>query len=201
MEEDFEFGSPEEQKISVDRYEEMLRNQDQYFFDAKAFESIIEYYIDKNDPAKALQVAEYATAQHPYESIFLSRKAFLLMRTQQYAEALDTANKACILEPNSVEICLLKGGIYLHMCEIDTAEELFLKAVELEPDSAEAYFQLGELYQLTGNYEQACVYLKKSLEFNIENEEALHALAFCFDSLGKPEESISFYNEYINNRS
>ena len=52
MEEDFEFGSPEEQKISVDRYEEMLRNEDQYFFDAKAFESIIDYYITKNDPIK-----------------------------------------------------------------------------------------------------------------------------------------------------
>lgn len=32
MEEEFEYGSPEEQKLSVDRYEEMIRNQDQYFF-------------------------------------------------------------------------------------------------------------------------------------------------------------------------
>src|SRR5690606_37230763 len=51
---------------------------------------------------------------------------------------------------------------------------------------------------LTVNYEQAGVYLKKSPEVNSENEEALHALAFCFDSLGKSEESILFYNEYIN---
>ena len=45
MEDDFEFGSPEEQKFSVERYEEMIRNQDQYFFDTQAFEGIIEYYI------------------------------------------------------------------------------------------------------------------------------------------------------------
>jgi hypothetical protein len=30
----------------------MIRNQDQYFFDAQAFENIIDYYIEKNDPAK-----------------------------------------------------------------------------------------------------------------------------------------------------
>ncbi|MGO1723484.1 MAG: tetratricopeptide repeat protein, partial [Sphingobacterium sp.] len=75
MEEDFEFGSPEEQRFSVDRYEEMLRNEDQYFFDAKAFEGIIDYYIYKNDPIKALQVVEFAGAQHPFETTFLIKKA------------------------------------------------------------------------------------------------------------------------------
>lgn len=70
MEEEFEFGSPEEQKFSVDRYEEMIRNEDQYFFDTKAFEGIIDYYMDKNDPIKALQVVDYAINQHPFETNF-----------------------------------------------------------------------------------------------------------------------------------
>ena len=34
----------------------MIRNHDQYFFDAQAFENIIDYYIEKNDPVKAIQV-------------------------------------------------------------------------------------------------------------------------------------------------
>ena len=57
MEEEFEFGFTEDPKFSVERYEEMIRNHDQYFFDAQAFENIIDYYIEKNDPPKALQVA------------------------------------------------------------------------------------------------------------------------------------------------
>ena len=55
MEDDFEFEFSEDPKFSVERYEEMIRNQDQYFFDAQAFENIIDYYIEKNDPIKALQ--------------------------------------------------------------------------------------------------------------------------------------------------
>ena len=47
MEEDFEFDFSEDPRFSVERYEEMIRNQDQYFFDAQAFESIIEYYVEK----------------------------------------------------------------------------------------------------------------------------------------------------------
>jgi hypothetical protein len=45
MEEEFEFGFSEDPKFSVERYEEMIRNQDQYFFDAQAFENIIDYYL------------------------------------------------------------------------------------------------------------------------------------------------------------
>lgn len=80
MEEDFEFENPEERKISVDRYEEMLRNEDQYFFDSKAFEGIIDYYAEKNDPVKALQVTEFAISQHPFDITFLLKQAQLFQR-------------------------------------------------------------------------------------------------------------------------
>lgn len=71
FDDDFEFDNPEEARSSVERYEEMIRNKDQYFFDADAFEKIIDYYIEKNDPIKAMQVVEYALSQHPYASNFL----------------------------------------------------------------------------------------------------------------------------------
>ena len=50
MEEEFFFESNEDAQRSVERYEEMIRNQDQYFFDAGAFEYIVDFYIEKNDP-------------------------------------------------------------------------------------------------------------------------------------------------------
>jgi predicted Zn-dependent protease len=87
MEDEYEFGFAEDPKFSVERYEEMIRNHDQYFFDAHAFESIIDYYIEKNDPAKALQVVEYARAQHPFAAVFLIKQAQLLVVTNQVTEA------------------------------------------------------------------------------------------------------------------
>jgi len=82
MEEEFEFGFTEDPKFSVERYEEMIRNHDQYFFDAQAFENIIDYYIEKNDPAKALQVVEYAVNQHPFAAVFLIKQAQLMVVTK-----------------------------------------------------------------------------------------------------------------------
>ncbi|MGJ1316266.1 tetratricopeptide repeat protein, partial [Sphingobacterium multivorum] len=108
MEEDFEFENPEERKISVDRYEEMLRNEDQYFFDSKAFEGIIDYYTEKNDPVKALQVTEYAISQHPFDITFLLKQAQLFSTIQQYQNALAALDKAELLEASEGDIFLIR---------------------------------------------------------------------------------------------
>src|SRR5476649_2832477 len=100
MEEDFEFDFSEDPRFSVERYEEMIRNKDQYFFDAQAFESIVDYYIEKNDPIKALQVVEYAVAQHPFVATFFIKQAQLFLMTNQIDRAFEALRKAEILEPS-----------------------------------------------------------------------------------------------------
>lgn len=112
MEEEFEFGFSEDPKFSVERYEEMIRNQDQYFFDAQAFENIIDYYIEKNDPIKALQVVEYALSQHPFVSVFLVKQAQLFLVTNQLNKAFAALDKAETLEASDPDIYTLRGTIF-----------------------------------------------------------------------------------------
>lgn len=52
MEEEFEYGSPEEQKLSVDRYEEMIRNQDQYFLTPKLSKGLSNITSIKTTPSR-----------------------------------------------------------------------------------------------------------------------------------------------------
>src|SRR5690606_26130049 len=115
-------NSPEEQKHSVDRYEEMIRNEDQYFFDAIAFESIIDYYSAKNDPAKALQVVDFASSQHPFETVFLLKKARLYAAVQKYEEGLAALEKAEMLEPSEGDINFIRGTILVALDQYDEAE-------------------------------------------------------------------------------
>jgi hypothetical protein len=76
MEEEEFLNNDDQQKqirYSIERYEEMIRNKDAYFFDVDAFVNIVDYYIERNDPVKALQVIEYAQDQHPDSVEFLLR--------------------------------------------------------------------------------------------------------------------------------
>ena len=89
MEEE-EFDHREEEQLikkSVQRYEEMLRKKDEYFFDVDAFISIIDNYIEKNDPVNAMQVIEFASHQHPSSVDFLLKKAQILAMTNQPKKA------------------------------------------------------------------------------------------------------------------
>src|SRR5690606_15215819 len=104
MEDDFDFGFTEDPKYSVERYEEMIRNKDQYFFDSQAFEGIIDFYIEKDDPIKALQVVEYAVSQHPFIAIFFIKQAQLYSIISEYENALQSLSRAETLEPSEIDI-------------------------------------------------------------------------------------------------
>src|SRR6476661_7111380 len=130
-EEEFEFEFSEDPKMSVERYEEMIRNHDQYFFDSQAFENIIDYYIDKNDPIKALQVVEYAVSQHPFAVIFFIKQAQLFVATNQFDKAFDALNKAEILESSESDIYTIRGNIYEGMERSQEALENYEKALGL----------------------------------------------------------------------
>src|SRR3954465_15805363 len=113
MVEDFDsFEEHNQIKYSIERYEEMLRKHDSYFFDVDAFANIIDYYMEKNNPAKALQVIEFAEEQHPSSAEFLLRRAQLLGLFERYEEALAVLEKAEMLFPRDADLYMVKGSIY-----------------------------------------------------------------------------------------
>ncbi len=199
MEEEFLFDFSDDAQRSVERYEEMIRNEDQYFFDAQAFENIIDYYIDKSDPVKALQVIEYALNQHPYAAVFLVKQAQLFFVTDQTERAFLALQKAEMLEASEAEIYILRGNIYNSLERYSEALDNFQIALGFAETTDEILLQIAYVYQNMLDYEQAIVYIKQSLEQNMENKDGLYELAFCYDILDKQEESIQFYQEYIDN--
>src|SRR5438067_385259 len=147
MEEDFEFGFTEDPQFSVERYEEMIRNHDQYFFDAQAFENIIDYYIEKNDPAKALQVVEYARNQHPFAAVFLIKQAQLLVVTNRVSEAFASLDKAALLEASDADIYIIRGNLYENMERYGEALENYEKALGMAEETDDILLHIAYVYQ------------------------------------------------------
>ena len=199
MDEEFEYNDSEELRFSVERYEEMIRNKDQYFFDAQAFEGIIDYFIEKNDPIKALQVVEYAMSQHPYATVFLIKQAQLLVVTNRAQEALELLEKAESLEGSNADIYLIRGSIYEKFELFDQAIEQYNLAIEYAEELDEIHLHIAYAFENLGRYDKAIDHLKLSLQHNSANYEALYELAFCFDILDRPDESIEFYQQFIDN--
>ena len=62
----------EEERLSESlvRFEHMLANNDQYYFDVEDLEELIEHYMERLDLEKAWKVLELASSQHPHSSEF-----------------------------------------------------------------------------------------------------------------------------------
>src|SRR5258706_13190401 len=87
--EDFDFIYDSKKiKQSVKRYEDMNRTRSIGFFDTDVFISIVDHYIDRNEPYKALQVTEHAISQHPYSVEIMLKQAQLYSLVNDYNGAL-----------------------------------------------------------------------------------------------------------------
>ena len=96
-----DYGSEKDVKILLDKYELMLKQNEQYFFDVYEFEELINCYIDeKRNITKALQVCILAIGQHPYSVVFLIRQAQLYGSLNNIHKAMESISKAELMEPS-----------------------------------------------------------------------------------------------------
>ncbi|MBK7431948.1 MAG: tetratricopeptide repeat protein [Bacteroidetes bacterium] len=195
MEEEFLNPRDENNQVrhSIERYEQMIRNKDAYFFDVEAFLNIIDYYIERNDPVKALQVVEFAQSQHPDSVEFLLREAQLLAMVDRYNEALAILDKAEMITPTDADLFMIRGSIYSQQQKFELAIENFNKAIPLADELDLLYLNLAYVYESWGDYDKAINYLALCLEDNPENEVAMYELAFCFEFTERFQDSIDFY--------
>ena len=91
---------------NVDRYEKMLRNKTQDFFDTETIESIAEYYIVKDQLKKALDVVHYGETLYPYHTGFKFKKAEVFLELEKFEDAIEELEKAELYEPFNSELFL-----------------------------------------------------------------------------------------------
>ena len=71
----------------ISRYENMLNNNTQSFFDTHEFEDIADHYIEKGLLGEAMGSMEMASTQYPFSANFLIKKAQILTILERLPEA------------------------------------------------------------------------------------------------------------------
>src|SRR5436190_632705 len=136
-EEEFESTQEDQSQIkhSIERYEEMLRNKDAYFFDVDAFLNIVDFYIERNDPVKELQVIDYAKQQHPASVKYL---------------------KLSLDDNPENEIALYELAFCFEFTDkLNESVEFYKQFIDRCPYSFPAWYNLGNVYNRTSDFDQA----------------------------------------------
>jgi tetratricopeptide (TPR) repeat protein len=184
---------------SLRRFENMINNGENSFFDADELEEIIEYYMQWLNHDIARKAIDYGVAHFPYSTVLKIKKAQYLSTQHFTHEALNLLNEVEQIEQNNFDLYMTRGYIYSQIGLGEQAIENFKKAIPLAEFKDEVYVALGIEFLNEDKPDDALFYFKKAIKSNPKNETALNEISLCFDLTGKSEESISFFTNYIEN--
>jgi tetratricopeptide (TPR) repeat protein len=181
------------------QYNNLKNGRSSIFLEEEAFEKIIDYFDDLEDMGKALEAAEIASDYFPYSAAILLRKADILLATRKYYEALDTLEKAELLDSTDINLYILKTDVYLALDMQEKAVELLEEAIRtVEGDErVELLFELADVYDDYEEFDKVFDCLLLILKEEPTNEEALYKICFWTDFTGRNEESIRLHLEII----
>lgn len=180
------------------RFEEMINNNDEYYFDTSDLEDIIIYYLEIGDISFAEMAMKYALKLHPDSAEVKTKSLEVLLELQNYAEAkkIITELKQSSIEDLDFLVCCAK--YYSSLGNPKRSIEYCKKALEYGEEEnflnnfiADEYTNLDEPFL-------ALRYYKEALEADPYDEYALESIMNCYTKVNRPTEALEFINSYID---
>lgn len=190
-------GFSQDSDAPITRFEQMLKTNDVYFFDAIEFETIVQFYIDSGEQNLAKKALEMALNQHPYHIDLLLLKSELLIFDNEYKTAEEVLNFVEELEPSNQEIYIQKATICSKNKKHKNAIALLNKVIEFTDDPYEIWCLLGIEYMVLENYTEAKEAFKKCILEDINDLQVMFNLLLCLDYLKAHQEAVEVLNAIL----
>ncbi|MEM5566059.1 tetratricopeptide repeat protein [Psychroserpens sp. AS72] len=197
-----EFGLPEDNNnISLNKFESMLKTNNVLFFDSNEFENIIHHYLEIGKIALAKKAIKLGLDQHPSSINLKLFQTEILVLENKFDEANKVLETLHILEPNNEEVYIQKANVLSKQDEHEKAVSTLLIALDLAANDegiGDLYALIGMEYLFLDQFENAKLYFKKCLDIDLEDYSALYNIIYCYDFLEENDDAISFLNTYLD---
>ncbi|OIQ22805.1 tetratricopeptide repeat protein [Lacinutrix sp. MedPE-SW] len=194
-----EFSQEEEHnKISLSKFESMLKTNNILFFDSNEFENIIHHYLNNGKVALAKKAIKLGLDQHPTSTNLKLFKIEVFVFENELEKANDLLDQLHLIEPSNEEIYIQKANILSKEDKHNEAISVLQKALDLADDTSDLYSIIGMEYLFLDRFDLARDNFMRCLEQNPEDYASLYNIIYCFDFLNETEEAISFLTKYLD---
>ena len=187
----------EETRSSITKFEQMLKTNLVYFFDAQEFEDIVIHYLGFGENQIAKKALKMGLEQHPDSNELLLLQSEIFILEEKYDSALKLLDYVEKLNPLDEEISLQKADIASKNGDHKSSIKFLNKALELSSDPFEIWNLLGMEHLLAEEFDEASYFFKNCVEENPLDYSALYNLLYSYDHLNKNEESILVLNKIL----
>ncbi|MGB1020961.1 MAG: tetratricopeptide repeat protein, partial [Flavobacteriaceae bacterium] len=159
----------EEFRPSIKKFEQMLKTNHLYFFDAQEFEDIVLHYLGFGQNQLAKKAIKMGLDQHPQDIELLLLQSEMFIMDEKHEAAQTLLNFIETLSPLNEEIFLQRATLASKKGLHKIAVENLNKALDLTEDPLEIWNLLGMEYLLAEDYENAEYFFKNCVLDNPED--------------------------------
>ncbi|MEX2477617.1 MAG: tetratricopeptide repeat protein [Gracilimonas sp.] len=153
-----------------------------------AFTLAGQFYVQTDQPEKALEKLEKANELLPEDDIAWRQRLQLLLSQQKYEETVEAGEKANESVPDDAFIQFFVGSAYMLMDQNEQAEDWLSNAVRAparRPFKSVVYSTLGDVRANLGKHEQSDEAYELALRYDSENDNAMNNYAYNLSVRGE----------------
>ncbi|KXH83408.1 tetratricopeptide repeat protein [Chryseobacterium kwangjuense] len=182
----------------VKKFEEMMENNDEFYFDTEELEDIIVYYLELGDFNYADNAVNYGLKLHPNSLDIKIKRLEILLEWEDYNTAKELIDelKGSSMENTDFLVCYAK--YYSNLGNPRKAIDICKKALELKEEENFLHNFIADEFVNLGDPFNALKHYRKALKEDPTDEYSLENCMICFSDLNKSEEAIAFLNEYLD---
>jgi tetratricopeptide (TPR) repeat protein len=136
-------------------------------------------------------------ATRPSPGYAAYQRANDLFVAKKFPEALAAIDEALRLDPKLVPALTLKAKLAMAAYRLDVARQCLERALALDPRAPYAQFLYGLEAYLGNDLAEALPRLRKARQLDPADPRAALYLGLTVESLGRPEEAMSLYEEAV----
>lgn len=192
------YKSNQNNKLSLSKFESMLKTNNVYFFDSTEFEGIIQYYLDIGRQSLAHKALKLSLDQHPSSVNLKLLNAELLIYEDKLDDADKILNELHSIEPNNEEIYVQKASIFSKQSEHQKAIDSLEIALAYTDEKADILAMIGIEYLYLDKFDNARLNFARCLEVDFEDYSSLYNVIYCFDMQNQHVEAVKYLKEFID---
>jgi tetratricopeptide (TPR) repeat protein len=161
---------------AIVRFEKMLQEKTNVYFDVNVIEYIVEHYLGKGKYENALAACNHAIELFPFSTSIQVEKAKILRDLGQHEAAFECIEAVETLQPLDGETKYVKATLMQLKKNYQEALTYYLSLANDYEDKAQLYYHIGCVYYQLQDLESAYKYLRQALKLNPLEPLILNAL-------------------------
>lgn len=180
------------------KFEEMIENNEELYFETEEYEDIIIYYLEMGDISYAELATNFALKLHPNSLELKTKKFEVLLELEKYVQAKELMQELKESSSESTDFLVCCAKYYSNLGNPRRAIEYCEKALELKEEENFLHNFIADEHINIEDPFNALKHYKLALSFDQYDDYSLENVMFCYNQLNRNDEAIEFLNNYLD---